>query len=86
MERQLPKKLRQEVSVARFGKPSRRGYSKSEQKTHQDFFHRTAIGTDQSMMGFNTGVDFPIHENYKDEDQETEDNYNQQNFERFGNA
>jgi hypothetical protein len=32
------------------------------------------------MMGFNTGVDFPIHENYEDEDKEIEDNYNQNNF------
>jgi hypothetical protein len=40
---------------------------------------------DQSAMAFTSGVDFPIHENYRDEDEGTED-YNQTKYEKFGNA
>jgi hypothetical protein len=36
-------------------------------------------------MAYTSGVDFPIHENYHDEDQETED-FNQTKYEKFGNA
>ena len=85
MEKQLPKKLRQQVSKAKLGKTTNSfgGYSKSEQKT-KSHFHKVG-GMDQSALAYTSGMDFPIHENYHDEDNDTED-HNQGKYEKFGNA